>query len=248
MAVTPAPPTRTTSSSSTTRPVPRSTSATYSVQYRVGRRGELVGTDHLHGHDPRRRLLPGPAGARATGGRRRCRLRTAPARLAMAGVERRWSRWSAADHARLHRHAPASRSADGASTSSGSEHGERPSPGAARPSAVEHRRRCRVTRRTPTPGTTPPTSRPVRRRRPTAAVAPPAATPRTIAEIQGTGSSSPHVGELVVTEGVVTASYPTGGFNGFVIQTEGTGGLADAGRAHGLRRNLRRRCRARAAS
>ena len=57
-------------------------------------------------------------------------------------------------------------------------------------------------------------------------IAPPAATPRTIAEIQGTGSSSPHVGELVVTEGVVTASYPTGGFNGFVIQTEGTGGLA----------------------
>ncbi|MGO1317099.1 MAG: ExeM/NucH family extracellular endonuclease, partial [Cellulomonadaceae bacterium] len=45
----------------------------------------------------------------------------------------------------------------------------------------------------------------------------------TVAEIQGTGDASPHVDKLVVTSGVVTAAYPTGGFNGFVIQTAGTG-------------------------
>ncbi|GAA5032184.1 ExeM/NucH family extracellular endonuclease [Microbacterium fluvii] len=48
-----------------------------------------------------------------------------------------------------------------------------------------------------------------------------------IAEIQGTGAASPHVGEVVTTRGVVTASYPTGGFNGYVIQTAGTGGDLD---------------------
>jgi 5'-nucleotidase len=58
-------------------------------------------------------------------------------------------------------------------------------------------------------------------------VEPPVPTAYTIAEIQGTATSSQHVGELVVTEGVVTAAYPTGGFNGFVIQTEGTGGFTD---------------------
>ena len=46
----------------------------------------------------------------------------------------------------------------------------------------------------------------------------------TIAEIQGTGDVSPVVGRLATTEGVVTAAYPTGGYTGFVIQTEGTGG------------------------
>lgn len=49
----------------------------------------------------------------------------------------------------------------------------------------------------------------------------------TIAEIQGAGFASPHVDEIATTQGVVTAAYPTGGFNGFVIQTQGTGGLAD---------------------
>jgi 5'-nucleotidase len=49
--------------------------------------------------------------------------------------------------------------------------------------------------------------------------APLAVTP--IADIQGTGAASPLVGQLVKTEGVVTASYPTGGFNGFYIQTPG---------------------------
>ncbi len=42
-----------------------------------------------------------------------------------------------------------------------------------------------------------------------------------IKDIQGTGSTSPMVGQVVATEGVVTASYPTGGLNGFYIQTPG---------------------------
>ncbi|MGE3619755.1 MAG: ExeM/NucH family extracellular endonuclease [Acidimicrobiia bacterium] len=45
-----------------------------------------------------------------------------------------------------------------------------------------------------------------------------------IAEIQGTGASSPLAGQTVTTRGVVTAAYPTGGFNGYHLQTEGTGG------------------------
>jgi 5'-nucleotidase len=52
----------------------------------------------------------------------------------------------------------------------------------------------------------------------------------TIAEIQGTGPVSPLVGDTVTTQGVVTAAYPTGGFNGFFIQTGGpdtTPGAAD---------------------
>nr|WP_216645232.1 ExeM/NucH family extracellular endonuclease [Isoptericola halotolerans] len=46
----------------------------------------------------------------------------------------------------------------------------------------------------------------------------------TVAEIQGTGSASPIVGQAVTTRGVVTAAYPTGGFDGLYLQTEGTGG------------------------
>ena len=49
----------------------------------------------------------------------------------------------------------------------------------------------------------------------------------TIAEIQGTGDASPLAGETVTTTGVVTAHYPSGGFNGYVIQTPGTGGAID---------------------
>lgn len=49
-----------------------------------------------------------------------------------------------------------------------------------------------------------------------------------IAAIQGTGDASPLAGETVTTQGVVTAAYPTGGFNGFYLQTAGTGGEADA--------------------
>ena len=45
-----------------------------------------------------------------------------------------------------------------------------------------------------------------------------------IAEIQGTTGTSPYAGKSVVTSGLVTASYPTGGFNGFYLQTPGTGG------------------------
>ena len=51
--------------------------------------------------------------------------------------------------------------------------------------------------------------------------------PATIPEIQGPGAVSPLAGRLVVTEGVVTAAYPTGGLSGFVIQTPGSGGDAD---------------------
>ncbi|TNC21367.1 ExeM/NucH family extracellular endonuclease [Georgenia sp. 311] len=46
---------------------------------------------------------------------------------------------------------------------------------------------------------------------------------RTIAEIQGTGDTTPLAGQVVATRGVVTGVYPTGGFNGAFIQTPGTG-------------------------
>ncbi|TIC85570.1 ExeM/NucH family extracellular endonuclease [Nocardioides sp. GY 10127] len=50
----------------------------------------------------------------------------------------------------------------------------------------------------------------------------------TIAEIQGTGAASPLVDDEVVTQGVVTAVYPTGGLSSFVVQTGGTGTGTDA--------------------
>ncbi|MFC6285751.1 ExeM/NucH family extracellular endonuclease [Nocardioides sp. GCM10027113] len=50
----------------------------------------------------------------------------------------------------------------------------------------------------------------------------------TIAQVQGTGDASPLVGRTVTTRGVVTANYPSGGFNGFYIQTAGTGAGEDA--------------------
>lgn len=56
---------------------------------------------------------------------------------------------------------------------------------------------------------------------------PPGPQTRTIAEIQGTGAASPLAGQTVTTRGVVTAAYPTGGFRGFYLQTEGTGGEHD---------------------
>ena len=49
----------------------------------------------------------------------------------------------------------------------------------------------------------------------------------TIAEIQGDGDVSPYVGEIATTTGKVTATYPVGGFNGFYIQTPGSGGDLD---------------------
>jgi predicted extracellular nuclease len=54
----------------------------------------------------------------------------------------------------------------------------------------------------------------------------------TIAEVQGTDTgTSPHLYDTVTTEGVVTAAYPAGGFNGFYLQTGGapaTPGASDA--------------------
>ena len=50
---------------------------------------------------------------------------------------------------------------------------------------------------------------------------------KTIAEIQGEGAKSPLEGSTVSTKGKVTAAYPTGGFNGYFIQTPGTGGDLD---------------------
>jgi predicted extracellular nuclease len=53
--------------------------------------------------------------------------------------------------------------------------------------------------------------------------------PLPIADIQGPTDVSPYVGQTVTTDGVVTAAYPTGGFNGFYLQTAGTGGDLDLG-------------------
>lgn len=52
-------------------------------------------------------------------------------------------------------------------------------------------------------------------------------TPLTIAQIQGTGAASPHVGKQVITSGVVTAAYPSGGLFGFYLQVPGSGGPLD---------------------
>ncbi|PIN51345.1 hypothetical protein CT171_06490 [Trueperella pyogenes] len=55
-----------------------------------------------------------------------------------------------------------------------------------------------------------------------------------IADIQGTGDKTPLERKTVTTEGVVTAMYPSGGFNGLYIQTPGTGGTHDGKASHGL--------------
>ncbi|WP_239133504.1 ExeM/NucH family extracellular endonuclease [Rugosimonospora africana] len=48
-----------------------------------------------------------------------------------------------------------------------------------------------------------------------------------IASIQGTNTdTSPYAGKTVTTEGVVTAAYATGGFNGFFLETGGAGGAS----------------------
>jgi predicted extracellular nuclease/putative cell wall-binding protein len=52
----------------------------------------------------------------------------------------------------------------------------------------------------------------------------------TIAELQGTGDASAFATPdkpVVTTSGVVTAAYPTGGFDGYYLQTPGTGGEVD---------------------
>ncbi|MGA4508651.1 ExeM/NucH family extracellular endonuclease [Propionibacteriaceae bacterium G1746] len=83
---------------------------------------------------------------------------------------------------------------------------------------------------TPTPGaansggstTAPPTTTPPTTPPPT--TTPPAeVTP--IAQIQGTGAATT-LTSRVTTKGVVTATYPTGNFNGFYLQTPGSGGVA----------------------
>lgn len=50
-----------------------------------------------------------------------------------------------------------------------------------------------------------------------------------IADIQGTGDTTPYNGQVVTTRGIVTAAYPSGAgnFAGFFIQTPGTGGEID---------------------
>ncbi|WP_309080813.1 ExeM/NucH family extracellular endonuclease [Zhihengliuella sp.] len=55
-----------------------------------------------------------------------------------------------------------------------------------------------------------------------------------IAEIQGTGAASPLSGERVSTRGVVTAAFPTGGIDGFFLQTPGTGSDDGDAASHGV--------------
>ncbi|MEV6347721.1 ExeM/NucH family extracellular endonuclease [Actinoplanes sp. NPDC051851] len=50
----------------------------------------------------------------------------------------------------------------------------------------------------------------------------------TIAEVQGTGTASTLTGSTVTVEGIVTADHTTGGFNGFYVQTAGSGGDSHA--------------------
>ncbi len=49
----------------------------------------------------------------------------------------------------------------------------------------------------------------------------------TIDEIQGSGEAPRMSRQTVTTTGIVTAAYGTGGFNGYYIQTPGTGGALD---------------------
>ncbi|MEE6281885.1 ExeM/NucH family extracellular endonuclease [Georgenia sp. MJ170] len=56
-----------------------------------------------------------------------------------------------------------------------------------------------------------------------------------IAEIQGSGDTTPLNNQTVTTRGVVTGAYAEGGFNGAFIQTEGTGGdLEGHDASHGI--------------
>ncbi|MGO3191985.1 MAG: lamin tail domain-containing protein, partial [Microbacterium sp.] len=53
-------------------------------------------------------------------------------------------------------------------------------------------------------------------------------TAATIAEVQGTEDEAAMNGQNVTVEGVITADHRTGGYDGIVIQTEGSGGEDDA--------------------
>ncbi len=72
---------------------------------------------------------------------------------------------------------------------------------------------------TPTPTPTPPP--------PTEPAVPGAVVP--IRDIQGTGATTPLAGQSVTTRGKVTAAYPTGGFDGFYLQTPGSAAAEDQG-------------------
>lgn len=52
----------------------------------------------------------------------------------------------------------------------------------------------------------------------------------TISQVQGTGTTTPLDGQSVTVAGVVTASYPTGGFAGFYLQEPGSGGESEQAR------------------
>ncbi|MCC9198374.1 ExeM/NucH family extracellular endonuclease [Arthrobacter sp. zg-Y820] len=78
----------------------------------------------------------------------------------------------------------------------------------------------------PAPGEPDPTPTPTPEPSPTTPANPPGdAIP--IAAIQGPGEASPLIGQTVTTRGKVTGVYPTGGFNGYYLQTPGTGGTLD---------------------
>jgi 5'-nucleotidase len=84
---------------------------------------------------------------------------------------------------------------------------------------------------TPTPiptETASPTPTPTQTASPTPTPEPTTPTVVAIDAIQGTGAASPLAGQTLTTRGIVTAAYPTGGYNGFYIQTPGTGGTLDA--------------------
>lgn len=55
-----------------------------------------------------------------------------------------------------------------------------------------------------------------------------------IAQIQGTGDKTPLEGMPVRTRGVVTAAYPSGGYDGYYLQTPGTGGDAGSATSDGV--------------
>jgi predicted extracellular nuclease len=56
---------------------------------------------------------------------------------------------------------------------------------------------------------------------------PPDTLDATIAEVQGSGTSSPHLNDIVTTEGVATAVYKNGGLDGFFLQNGDTAGASD---------------------
>ncbi|MFN3950222.1 MAG: ExeM/NucH family extracellular endonuclease [Microbacterium sp.] len=71
---------------------------------------------------------------------------------------------------------------------------------------------------------TPPTTEPTQ---PAPTGAPEPGDVTSIRDIQGTGATTPLPDTTVTTRGVVTAAYSTGGYNGFFLQTPGTGGAID---------------------